>query len=149
MLKYFLLGSLTFTGLCAGLGFYTYHTVIKMDLSTPVDDLISSPQSRIELLEDGLANQQERLRACQATTQHNKREFEDYVRRTGGSMTKINNERATYERRISNLQRSIDNTKDERGRFMEALKQRDDKINELYEYIRELQNEKAQRQTGS
>ena len=64
-------------------------------------------------------------------------------------LTKINNERATYERRISNLQRSIDNTKDERGRFMEALKQRDDKINELYEYIRELQNEKAQRQTGS
>ena len=149
MNKFLLVAGILFTGACTGVSFYTYHTMIKMDFSTPVNDLISSPQSKIELLEDGLAAQQERLQACQATTQHNKREFEDYVRRTGGSITKINNERATYERRISSLQRSIDNTKDERGRFMEAIKQRDDKINELYDYIRELQNEKAQRQTGS
>ena len=149
MNKFLLISGILFTGACTGLSFYTYHTMIKMDLSTPVNDLISSPQSQIELLEDGLASQQEKLKACKATTLHNKEEFDDYVRRTKDSMIKISNERATYERRISSLKRSIDDTKDEQGKFIEAIKQRDDKINELYEYIRKIQNEKTEWQKGS
>lgn len=107
---------------------YAYNTLIKADLSTPVDDLITSNETRISNLEVGIKNSQEKVRACQSTLYSNKKFFDEYVDKTKGYVSKANDELAFLEGKI--LQKEL------------TIQRKQDKIESLKQIIREYEEER-------
>lgn len=122
MSKPLIILGLTFTSVCIGISIYTYHTLIKMDLTTEVNDLISNASERISILEVGLANQQTKLEECRASNLYNKDAFNNYVQQNKSFVVKANQDLTSKEAEITKLYNNINKLENEIKQLNNTIK---------------------------
>lgn len=131
--------SLAVISLSLGIFYYTYDTMIKMGFDTEVQDPSQGVLNRIELLEIGINNHMETIKDCDETLAYNRKQFDAYVERTEEFTSQENLELDVLEAELLRAQVNADRQKRDNKRLLAAIEDRNDRIAELQEYIRELQ----------